>query len=80
MPFVKKSLFDLKNTDVTTIEGYENLPGNYPTNLIKLPRQINKKIPFTMKRIIFDTLANFPFAIRKIFAIMINKLFPYVKD
>ncbi len=80
MPFIKKSLFDLKNTDATTIENYENLLGNYPKTLITIPRNINKKIPFVFKKFIFATLANFPFAIRKPFAIMINKLFPIIKD
>lgn len=80
MPFIKKSLLDLKNTDATTIENYENLLGNYPKSLITIPRKINKKIPFTIKKFIFATLANFPFAIRKPFAIMINKLFPFIKD
>lgn len=80
MPFIKKSLFDLKNTDATTIENYENLLDDYPKSLITIPRKINKKIPFTIKKFIFATLANFPFAIRKPFAIMINKLFPFIKD
>ena len=80
MPFIKKSLFDLRNTDATTIENYELLLKNYPKNLIKLPREISKKTPFYLKKLIFDTLANFPFPIRKTFAIMINKLFGFIKD
>ena len=80
MPFIKKSLFDLKNTDATTIENYENILGNYPKTLIIVPREINRKIPFILKKIIFTILANFPFVIRKPFAIMINKLFPFIKD
>lgn len=80
MPFIKKSLFELKNTDATTIERYEKLLGNYPKSLIDIPRGINKKIPFEVKKFIFASLANFPFAIRKPFAILINKLFPFVKD
>ncbi len=80
MPFVKKSLFDFRNTDASTIEGYEKLLGNYPANLIVLPRKINKKVPFQIKKLIFDILANFPFPIRKLFAITINKLFPFIKD
>lgn len=80
MPFIKKSLFELKNTDATTIERYEKLLGNYPKSLIDIPREINKKIPFEVKKFIFASLANFPFAIRKPFAILINKLFPFVKD
>lgn len=80
MPFVKKSLFDLKNTDTTTIEKYENILNNYPANLIHLPRKINRYTPYQIKRIIFDIIANFPFCIRKPFAIVINKLFPFIKD
>ena len=81
MPFVKKSLFDLKNTDAATIEGYYKLLGNYPVDLIILPRKINQKVPFEIKKSIFDLLADLPFPIRKIFAmILINKLFPFVKD
>ncbi len=80
MPFIKKSLFDLKNTDAATIEGYEKLLGNYPKSLIVIPRKVNKKVPFQVKKFIFGTLANFPFVIRKSFAILINKLFPFVKD
>lgn len=80
MPFIKKSLFELKNTDAATIERYEKLLGNYPKSLIDIPREINKKIPFEVKKIIFGTLANFPFVIRKPFAILINKLFPFLKD
>lgn len=80
MPFIKKSLFDLKNTDVTTIENYENYLKNYPKNLIKLSRQINHKIPAKMKISIFDFISDFPFAIRKIFSILIDKIFIFVKD
>ncbi|HIT91718.1 MAG TPA: hypothetical protein IAD11_02200 [Candidatus Stercorousia faecigallinarum] len=80
MPFIKKSLFDLKNTDAATIEGYEKLLGNFPKSLIDIPRKVNKKVPFQVKKFIFGTLANFPFVIRKSFAILINKLFPFVKD
>ncbi len=80
MPFIKKSLFDLKNTDAATIEGYEKYLGSYPPDLIKLTRDIHKNIPLQIKIIIFDTLANFPFVLRKSFAILINKLFPFIKD
>lgn len=80
MPFIKRSLFDLKNTDAATIENYVTLLGDYPKNLINLPRNINKKIPFGIKKLIFSALANFPFVIRKSFTILINKLFPFVKD
>ena len=51
MPFIKKSLFDLKNTDAATIEGYEKLLGNYPKSLIDIPRKVNKKVPFQVKKI-----------------------------
>ena len=80
MPFIKKSLFDLRNNDATTIENYELLLKDYPKGLIKLPRKISKKTPFRIKKFVFDTLANFPFPIRKIFAILINKLFSFIKD
>lgn len=80
MPFIKKSLFDLRNTDATTIENYGLLLKDYPSNLIKLPREISQKIPFCVKKLTFDTLANFPFTIRKSFTIIINKLLPFIKD
>ncbi len=80
MPFMKKSLFDLRNTDSTTIENYELLLKDYPQNLIKLPREISKKTPFLIKKFIFDVLGSLPFSLRKIFAIMINNLFPFIKD
>lgn len=80
MPFVKKSLFDLKNTDATTIEDYKSILEEYPIGLIQIPREINTQTPIIIKKIIFSTLSNFPFIIRKPFAIMINKLFPFIKD
>ncbi len=80
MPFIKKSLFDLRNTDVATIENYENYLKNYPKNLIKLSRQINHKIPAKTKIAIFDFISGFPFAIRKIFSILIDKIFIFIKD
>ena len=80
MPFIKKSLLDLRNTDATTIEKYELLLKDYPKNLIKLPRKISTKTPYYAKKLIFDTISNFPFTIRKSFAIMINKLFLFIKD
>ena len=80
MPFIKKSLFDLKNTDVTTVENYEKYLKNYPCNLIKFPRKIQTKTPYFIKILIFDTLSNFPFSIRKFFTIVMKKLFPFVND
>lgn len=44
MPFVKKSIFDLKNNDFITIEGYEKYIKNYPLELIKIPKEIHKCI------------------------------------
>lgn len=80
MPFIKKSLFDLKNTDATTVENYEKYLKNYPCNLIKFPRKIQTKTPYFIKILIFDTLSNFPFSIRKFFTIVMKKLFPFVND
>lgn len=80
MPFIKKSLFDLKNTDATTIENYKNILRNYPCNLIKIPKKIQTKVPYFIKFLVFDTLANFPFPIRKLFAIVIKRLFPFIMD
>ena len=80
MPFIKKSLFDLRNTDAATIDNYENILGDYPADLINIPREIHRYVPFKLKQVIFDTLANFPFPIRRSFAIFINKLLPFLKD
>ena len=80
MPFIKKSLFDLKNTDTTTIENYKNILRNYPCNLIKIPKKIQTKVPYLIKFIVFDTLTNFPFPIRKLFAIVVKRLFPFIMD
>ena len=80
MPFVKKSLFDLKNIDATTIENYDKVLTKFPCDLIKSPRKIQTKTPYFIKFFIFDTLANFPFPIRKFFAIIVKKLFPYIMD
>ena len=80
MPFVKKSLFDFRNTDVTTIENYENCLKNYPKNLIKLKKPIAHKIPAKMKIAIFDFISGFPFVVRKMFSILIDKVFTFIKD
>lgn len=80
MPFVKKSLFDLKNTNVTTIEEYERILNNYPVSLIILPREINRKVSYNIKKVIFDTIVEFPFPIRKVFEIFINLFCPFFKD
>ena len=80
MPFVKKSLFDLKNTNVTTIEEYERILNNYPVSLIILPREINRKVSYNIKKVIFDTIVEFPFPIRKVFEIFINLFCLFFKD
>ncbi len=83
MPFMKKSLIELRNTDATTIEDFRGVISkisSYPINLFILPREIKRKAPVKVKRFIFDTLANFPFLVRKPFAILINKLFVFLKD
>ena len=80
MPFVKKSLFDMKNTGITTIENYEKYLGNYPQNLIKLARPINHKIPIKIKFIIFDFISSLPFFVRKLFSLIIDKFFVFIKD
>ena len=80
MPFIKKSLFDLKNTSITTIDGYEKYLKDYPKSLIKIPRAINKKIPPNIKLMIFSFMSDLPFVIRKLFAIIIGKCFSFIQD
>lgn len=80
MPFIKKSLFDLKNTSITTIDGYEKYLKDYPKSLIKIPRAINKKVPPNIKLMIFSFMSDLPFVIRKLFAIIIDKCFSFIQD
>ena len=65
---------------MTTIENYDKVLTKFPCDLIKTPRKIQTKTPYFIKFFIFDTLANFPFPIRKFFAIIVKKLFPYIMD
>lgn len=80
MPFIKKSLFDMKNTSITTIDGYEKYLKDYPKSLIKIPRAINKKVPSNIKLMIFSFMSDLPFVIRKLFAIIIDKCFSFIQD
>ena len=80
MPFIKKSLFDMRNRSITTIDGYEKYLKNYPINLIKPPRAINRKVPLNTKLAIFNFLSDLPFVIRKPFSILIEKCFPFIQD
>lgn len=83
MPFIKKSLIDLRNTDITTIDGFDKIvfaKSSYPLDLFKLPREINRKAPLYVKRFVFDIVANLPFPLRRLAAIAIGRLFPFFKD
>ena len=83
MPFIKKSLIDLKNTSFTTVDGFREVistKSSYPMNLFIMPREIRRTVPLGIKIFVFKILAVTPALLRKLFLNIVNYIFPFVKD
>lgn len=76
MPFIKKSLFDLKNTDIATIDDYKMAIKGYPVDLITLPRPLKKCIfGKKVKYFLIDKISSLPAGKREETTRFLNKNF-----
>ena len=90
MPFMKCSLVKLKNRNVTTVDGYQEViqqVSNYPVKLIEnyarrygIEPKKHTKLSITVKRIIFDIAACFPYFFRRFLALTVGFCFRFLKD
>lgn len=90
MPLMKCSLPRLVNKSSTTVEGYQEIIKSvcsYPVELIEnnAKRTMKNKYgrhtsPIFIKRAFFDILAEMPFFVRKITALIISRCLPFIRD
>ena len=90
MPFIKCSLPRLKNKNVTTVAGYQDIikqVSDYPIELIEnnierygIKLQQYKKSCIITKRIVFDIASCLPYFIRRLIALTIGFCFRFLKD